>query len=90
MLEQGHKDIAIKFLKKAVFEHNRNHRVQVMLLEKSAKLTASESLSIRDFTRQVIRDVAFDKTSAKTFTHLKANAMLLNLPISDMVDIYEA
>ena len=91
MLDQGHTEIALKFLKKAVFEHNRNHRIQAMLLEKAAKLTTTtERVSIRDFTRRVLRDVAFDKTTEKTFTHLKANAMLRNLPISDMVDIYEA
>lgn len=78
MFASGQKDIAFKYLKKAVFGHNRNHRVQALLLEHTAKLmiSAGEWLTIQDFTKKVLRDVAFDKTTAKTFEHLKTSAML--------------
>ena len=94
MLEEGQKEIALKYLKKVIFDHNRNPRVQALLLEKTTKLMlqgrASEILSIQDFTRKVLRDVAFEKTTEKTFEHLKTNAMLRNLPVQDFVEIYEA
>ena len=38
MLKQGSKDIAIRYLKKVIFNHNRNYRVQALLLERAAKL----------------------------------------------------
>ena len=61
MLEQNQPDFAIKFLKKAIFEHNRNFRLQAALLQKASKLTISvDALSPIDFTQQVLRDVALD------------------------------
>jgi len=92
MLASGQKEIALKYLKKAIFGHNRNHRIQAMLLEYTAKLmfSAGEMLTILEFTRKVLRDVACDKTSAKTFEHLKTSAMLRNLPVDDFIEIYEA
>ena len=38
MLRMGKQDIALKYLKKVVFNHNRNYRVQSRLLERAAKL----------------------------------------------------
>ena len=63
-----------------------------MLLERTAKLmiSAGEWFKVPDFTRKVLRDVAFDKTTAKTFEHLKTSAMLWNAPIAEFVEIYEA
>ena len=38
MLKGGKKEIALKYLKKIVFSHNRNYRVQTQLIERAAKL----------------------------------------------------
>lgn len=91
MLSAGQTDIAVKYLKKAIFDHNRNFRLQAMLLEKAAKLMiSSTSLPVGAFTRQVLRDVALDHVTQKTFEHLKTGAMLNNLPVDDTVAIHEA
>ena len=77
-------------MKKAVFEHNRNFRVQAMLLEKAAKLMVkSTALSVTEFTEQILRDVALEQVTAKTFEHMKTSILLHNLPLSDTVQIYE-
>ena len=56
-------------MKKAVFSHNRNYRVQAMLQEKAAKLMLQTdgNLTVRDFIKNIICDVALEKTTAKTF-----------------------
>ena len=43
-----------------------------------------------DFTRQILRDVALNEITSKTFEHLKTAAMMHNLPLSDTVEIHEA
>ena len=92
MLEKGQTETALKYLKKTIFSHNRNFRVQAQLLERAAKLLlrGQNSLSVKDFTKKVLRDVALDKVTARTFEHLKTFALLNNLPASDTVEIYEA
>ena len=77
-------------MKKAVFEHNRNFRVQAMLLEKAAKLMVKSTvLSVTEFTEQILRDVALEQVTAKTFEHMKTSTLLHNLPLSDTIQIYE-
>lgn len=94
ILREGQSDIAIKYLKKVVFGHNRNLKLQAMLLERAAKLLlqsySTAGISITDFTKKILRDVACDKMTAKTFEHLKTCTMIHNLPNSDTVEIYEA
>ena len=54
MLQQSQKDIAIRYLKKVIFGHNRNYRMQALLLERAAKLmlVGSEGmLTATDFTK---------------------------------------
>ena len=67
MLSVGQKQIAIRYLKKVIFDHNRNYRVQAMVLERAAKLIlrggqngVGDVFSIKEFTGQVLRDVALD------------------------------
>ena len=53
MLSAGQKLIAIRYLKKVIFDHNRNYRVQAMVLERAAKLIlrgGENGLSIKEFT----------------------------------------
>ena len=57
-----------------------------MLLERAAKvMVQSGKMSVCDFTKKVLRDVALDQTTAKTFDHLETCAMLNNLPLADTV-----
>lgn len=61
-----------------------------MLLEKAAKLMVKSTvISVTDFSRQILRDVALEQVTAKTFEHMKTSALLHNLPLSDTVEIYE-
>merc|ERR1712060_200808 len=91
MLEQNQPDFAIKFLKKAIFEHNRNFRLQAALLEKASKLTISvDAFSPIDFTQQVLRDVALDQVTHATFEQLKTACMIKNLPVQALCEIHEA
>ena len=61
-------------------------------MERAAKMLirCQNRLSVKDFTRKVLRDVALDKVTAKTFEHLKTYALLNNLPANDAIEIYEA
>ena len=92
ILRSGKKEIALKYLKKVVFSHNRNYRVQSRLLERAAKLMiqGENTLTITDFTKKVLRDVALEKLTERTFEHLKTCAMIRNLSTSDYCEIYEA
>lgn len=91
MLMGASKDIALKYLKKTIFDHNRNFRIQAQLLEKAAKLMVTSTLiTMKDFTQKVLRDVALDHVTEKTFEHLKTSTLLNNLPLSDTVEIHEA
>ena len=47
-------------------------------------------ISIVDFSKKILRDVALDQITSKTFDYLKNCALINNLPISDSVEIYEA
>ena len=61
-----------------------------MLLEKAAKLMVKSTvISVTDFSRQILRDVALEQVTAKTFEHMKTSAVLHTLPLSDTVEIYE-
>ena len=63
------------------------------MLERAAKLLLTESgrlLAVTDFTRSILREVALEQVTSKTFEHLKTAALLYNLPVSDTVAIHEA
>jgi hypothetical protein len=72
MMRSGKTEIALKYLKKIVFSHNRNYRLQAKFLESVAKLMIQGEcpFTMTDFTHKVLRDVALDKLTAKTFEHL--------------------
>ena len=68
-----------------------------MVLERAAKLILRggengvvDVFSINEFTGQVLRDVALDQITDKTFEHLKMAALIHNLPMSDIIEIHEA
>ena len=53
-------------------------------------LAGQDLLSVTDFTRQILSEVALDQITGKTFEHLKTAALMHNLPLSDTVAIHEA
>ena len=84
MAIQNQHDIAVSYSKKVIFEHSRNCHIQRSLIEKLSK----SGIKL-DKVLKLIKEIALEQISAKTFDYLFRAASLEQSSIVSTCNVFE-